>query len=783
MLIFFRKYERLFLIIITVVIITSFSFFGTYSAFTDRAPQHEIAFTAVDGARIARSDLEALALFIGSDAQDKLIFGGASGPNFLNDGVIQKDFLETGMAAQLARAYPQELSGDLNSRLKKEKSYRFYQNPQAKFLNAPNAWNYFAPEISLRLKELKQFEDGKDPEAFAARTDLYLAERKFPAPLLKKVLKYQEQQFSWLPADPNLDYTDLSMYGYHTVEDWFGPHFVRLVAQFIINASHIAEQKGYEVSKDEAVADLYQNAQASFEQNRKSSYVNSLNQKEYLEEQLRRMGMDVSHAANLWRQVMLFRRLFHDFGNTIVVDTLSDREFLGYSNSYVKGDLYHLPDELKINQFRNLQLLEFYLSAVTDSGYKKGTLAMPVQFLSPEKVAKAYPELVQRKYQVEVSLADISQLYSKIPLKDLWKWQKETDNFAMLKKQFPEVNLNEPKTFEERFAKLEALDRTTRAKIDAFSRAEIVQEHPEWIKEALDHAPKTKQTLSLRKERGPIALPGISDPQQLSSLLDEAPLKESTAAPEQYLEQYSQDQKHYYRIRVLEKSPKEEVLTFKEAKEDGTLNGLLQEALHNHYLKIREHNPGEFQKSDQSWKELREVEERVAENYFQPIIDTLKKESGTPEASLASLASFRLKPYMETLQKQIQKNPENAKLYRTSSQPVSSEKDPLSTQWELVKSSYEVKRNEGSTHANLFDLALGQWSGVETFPDGNIIFFHLNEKGQKISDKELAQKVNDLHRILSEEGQRTLMANTLEEISKRGAISLDYLNKGKARDE
>ena len=44
-----------------------------------------------------------------------------------------------------------------------------------------------------------------------------------------------------------------------------GPKFTRLVAEFILNSAIVAEEKGYRVSKEEAWADLVQNASVSFQ--------------------------------------------------------------------------------------------------------------------------------------------------------------------------------------------------------------------------------------------------------------------------------------------------------------------------------------------------------------------------------------------------------------------------------------------------------------------------------------------------------------------------------------
>ena len=102
MLEFFRKYQSIIYIFVTVVIVISFSFFGTYSTIVSNPVRDQVVFTAIDGTAVKRSDLDEMVIFISTDSQDKLLFGGAWGPNFLNDGVIRKDVLTTGMGEVLA---------------------------------------------------------------------------------------------------------------------------------------------------------------------------------------------------------------------------------------------------------------------------------------------------------------------------------------------------------------------------------------------------------------------------------------------------------------------------------------------------------------------------------------------------------------------------------------------------------------------------------------------------------------------------------------------------------
>jgi hypothetical protein len=85
-----RRYQRYIFFFITIIIILSFSFFGTYSALDKVGHPDKVAFKAVDGSSVSVAELEAMTLFLRSDSNDKLLSGGIWGPNFLNDGVSAK---------------------------------------------------------------------------------------------------------------------------------------------------------------------------------------------------------------------------------------------------------------------------------------------------------------------------------------------------------------------------------------------------------------------------------------------------------------------------------------------------------------------------------------------------------------------------------------------------------------------------------------------------------------------------------------------------------------------
>jgi GcvH upstream region-like protein len=770
MLDFFRRYQWYFFLVITVVVVISFSFFGTYNTLSTNSWGEQVAFRAVNGKDVTRIEVDDLVNFLSTDSEDKLYYGGAWGLNFLNDGVIRKDFLQTGLAQELVSAYRSDLQTDLQKRLVKEQKYKPYTHPQARFIGVENVWTYFMPEMTSYWGTLKAAQNATDAGAFDARVKLYLAEKQIPSSTLHQVLRYQEKQYNWITPDPNLDRTDLALFGYHGVEDWFGPQFTRLLSQFIINASILAEQKGYDVSRAEVLADLVRNTEKSFKQN--SSNIGVATSEEYFNEQLRRLGMDQTRAIRTWRQVMLFRRYFHDVGNSALVDTLTYQKFNDFAKQNANVDLYRLPAEFRLHDYTALQNLEIYLSAISKRSHP---LDLPTSVLATSEVAKAYPELVQKRYLLETAHVNKRNLQSRVGIKEMWNWEVQDQNWAALKKQFPELSIKKDQEPQERFAALENLDAPTQKKVNEFAKAAIVDAHPEWLEQALASAQAHVQVVGLRPQGGKIPFEGVDTKEKRLELIRLLDSQEATPK----LDAYTADHQNYYRIKVLEREAEPEILTFAEAKADGTLDELRDRILEKHYLSIRTKNPTAYQNEDKSWKNLAAVRDQVADLYFEKTIKALQK---TSEQTKDQLAALRLHSYVQEIKAKLEKDPSQVNQFvRAQIEPSDqlAPRRPLVEQWRLEKADTLVERGAGDSAADIVEvLALPEnaWSNVKTAPNGDLSFYQVKAKGasEKMSQI-VAEQAAKAHDLLSADAQRVLMKHVLKQIADKGAISLAYL--------
>ena len=784
---FMRKHQKYFFIAITIVIVISFSFFGTYSTLAGNSIHEQTAFTTVNGQAIPRQDLEEMAMFIGTDSEDKKLFGGVWGPNFLNDGLIKKDFLETGLAEILIESYKQDLKGDLQLRLQKEARYKPYTHPQAQFVSSTNAWNYFSPELPSHLAALQKATNPLSQDAVNARIQLFLAERRFPSPYLKQVLRYQESQLNWIEKDDSLDYQDLSLFGYHTVDDWFGGRFVRLISEFIFNAAEIAEQKGYRVSKDEALADLMKNADMSFKENRNNPQNTVANSTEYFDQQLMRMRMDKLKAARIWQKVMLFRRLFQDEASAVFVDPVTYNAFNQFANTGVSSDVYRLPEELRFSDFKTLQKFETYLDLVSKrTKEEKNSLLAPKEFLTVAEISKKAPELVQKQYLLEIASVNKKDLQAKVSLKETLVWELDDKNWPKIKTQFPELGLQKGTSSNERLDAIEKLDGMTRSRLDQFAREQIIAMHPEYLDSALENAPSRAVPVNLSLRGANSTFDGLVQGNDLITLLDKAPLNEDV--PE--LKKLSFDKEHYYKVKVLEKSPNLEILTFAEANKGNVLDALVDQALEIAYVQLRSEDPVTYQNADKSWKPYDQVKDKVALAYYKKTLDKIKDQLKTrsdkdkyQNLDGERLASYRFVAWGEDLLKKFKKTPETVeKMTRSLDTPVS-----FSNQFNWTKAEQKISKKSATQlpgSEKILGLDANNWSDTVLFPNGDVYFAFVSgairEEG---ADEVLLNQVARARFLLGSDVQRTYLHSIIPLLKENHAISFDYIHSGETSVE
>lgn len=559
MLQFFRKHQKYFFILITVVVVTSFVFFGTYQAFAP-SPRtqkgEEVLFHTCDGRPITTSYLEQVTLFLEQEEGMPLLQWHEN--NYLNDGFLTREFLESGCALTLIPLCEAASREALLPSLAREKGYVPYQHPSRGELSALQVWSLFAPDLPRHLAALQASDD--PIASFPDRIALFLAERHFPSSLLTQVLRYQERELPPEGRDPRLGKGSLSLFGYRTHRDWFGRPFTQQVAKVVIQGAAVARTKGYTLSAREAHTELLRKSTAYYDALAGRVSLPVEDGRQLLQLYLKQRGMREETLVALWQDLSLFRRMMEEVGRVPLLDTLAVDAFSQYAYQEATVQLYQMAPELRLTSERDARLFDGYLQAVASVDE---TGAIPLDYAPLAAIEARAPELVGRHYTLLLRSCALPTLYAKVGVKEMWEW--EAAHLADLSTLFPA--LPQRGEGEDPYTYLHRLP--SRDQIDTYARAEIVRAHPEWIQEALRETEAVEKVLYLSEARireGAAAskelLPGVTDGARLAALLEQGEVEEMT-----------QDQKHYYAFTCIGRSEEKEVLSFKEAR----ALGLLQE--------------------------------------------------------------------------------------------------------------------------------------------------------------------------------------------------------------
>jgi hypothetical protein len=728
MLEFFRKYQRFFFIFITAMVVASFSFFGTFSTFiNDEVKVDLVIGEAVDGSPIKLSELQNLCRFLSTDRDDVSASPNVI-PNFCNDGVIRHDLFRTGLADILAASYFEPLKEEFDRRLEKVKKFRPYMHPDVSSLNVRAIWERYMPSL-IRELEAVQVQETASLSTFTHLSRLYLQQSYCPPEFLRRVLMHHHR-------DPRLQYEDFSLFGFHSLSDWFGKDFIDLAAAFILNGARAAEQRGYRVSLEEAKGDLLRNFNASMQRLSEMKNKPDLTFRYHL----RMLGFDEKGAAEVWRTVLLFRRYFHGVGAAAFVDRLPYRGFASYALEKALVQLYQLPPSLRFKSVQDLIEFQVYLKAISQG---KDPLAIPSSFLPLDEIEMKNPELVQSVYRAKVAEISKGEVGLKVPVKELWDWQLDDKNWAELKKKFS--FLPNSTNRDERFQALEKLDFQNRAQLDRYSRLQWVDLHPAWIDDGLAAAQSGEKTISVSKDW--ISLDKVEKSQELTALLEKA--SSGDEAAKGALSRYSGDAKTYYRIENVRQVSSRHLLTLEEAKANGAIALAADRSLEAEYTKLRSQNPSKFQE-----KPFASVKEEVARLVF---ADVFKAMGGVP--------ARRLEAYTKEALASLQINPEDPQILKGSG-------DPIVEQFKFERKQCEIQRTtqEEWMKEQAFLMVPKQWSSVHFPDDGDIAFFYFEEK--KTHQEPIFEQMAFGKETLAADAQRYLAERLLEVCKKKQVITI-----------
>ncbi|MFN0065461.1 MAG: hypothetical protein ACKVOH_04410 [Chlamydiales bacterium] len=536
----FRKYQKGIFLVTTLMIVTSFVFFGTYQAF---APSNRgsdpVVYKTESGEKIHQSLLTNMTQFLRSERSPFPSARGIFDTNYLNDGILTKEFIESGLSQKMVEANPTRYQEVLQAKIERERHFKPFVHSFAPMLSAEAIWTLFAPDIKENLVQLQAASDGIG--SFATRSQLFLAEKRFPPPLLAQMIRYQGQEYSQLPPDQKLYREEVSLFGYHNLEEWFSAEFVEDAAKVILEVAAIAKKKGYQVHRDEVAAEIYYKTGMLYESVKEEIQGEVTGPRALFAHYLRMNGMEEENLMKICEATMLFRRLLDDVSEAALNDSLALQDFYTFAREHANVEVTTMPQALQFADIEAWKRFELYLYAVAG---ETNTLDLPSTMETIEKIERRAPELVGERYLLYVGHLERRSLEAKVSLQETWRWEEE--HADELKERFSELHGDV-------IAQLESFPPKQRARIDAYARSQIVERHPEWIAEAFQELTMEKQPL--------FYYAGMESPFEGIADMDALAVR----FIEDEITNYTQDGKHYYRILIDQRPEGKEVLALHEA--------------------------------------------------------------------------------------------------------------------------------------------------------------------------------------------------------------------------
>lgn len=741
---FFRKYQKFFFVFVTVIIVISFSVVGINTQAVESISDKQIGKT-INGRPIYSRELSVLSQLLSHSVFDT---DRGSWPHLLNDGVIEKNFLETGLATMLAEQYFSYLEPELAKKEQIISRFKPYIHPYDSQLNCKAVWKSYCPILLQHLEQLKRAK--MDISAFSTMCQLYLDQIAFPKEAMQQILRFQEQR-SGFQKDSNLAEVDFSLFGFKNAKDWFGNQFIQLMSQFILNVSALAEQKKYQITKQEVQADLLQNIYKGYQQlSQKKDALSSQQIMQYFQQELQVLGLNEVDVINAWRHVMLFRRLVSDTAGSVFNDPLAQKHFHVFADQSVEVELYELPACLHLNDFLSMLKLQVYLEAVSLNQPKGLTLQ---QALAPlDHVEAKEPALVQRKVETRLSSVKIEELAAQISLKNTWEWEVTDEGWSFLQNAFPEL-----KGFVDRRQALDQLDPSILSSVDQAARLEMVRQNKDLITQVLQQRPMQTTTLAVRKKQltqGPYS--SLLSSKEFIDFLENAPLGSIE-------EHYIADTNTYYRVELVRREEQKELVSFEEASQDGTLDFILDRQLEEAYPNVRKGRGTLFLQANGNFKPFSEVKEQIARIVYEPLLLAIEQEyvkvfdelPGTSKELPSSFyCKYRLYGFMQEIKQQLEKGIEVN----------------LPKQWELTSTRSRISRSQKLDFPtdNWIDIHPNQWSEISMGSSGSLAFAKVCSK-ENVKDLPL-EKIEQGFEFLSLDTCRDVMRHLLQKVVEGNCI-------------
>lgn len=757
MLQFFRRYQRFFFLIITIVIVISFTFFGVFPKIGYSQPSHVKEPLAFPHESIDETDFQNLHALVTTHDGGDSVLSDVLGPHALKETFFSDQFLSTHIIDKIGKTFQDVIAQELLKKHENEKQYVPYQHMQVPDLQADKMWQYFYPQLWNHYHVYTESNTDSIQELLPKKVDLFLSESEFPSYLQWQLLQMQQNELKGINPDPYFTPRRLNLFGYNNLEDWFGKPLLELCTHFIWQVSETALQQGYQVSSYEAERELLDQNHQQYQQLSQLVGDSLPSETEFLDYKLSKIGIEKKDAIKAYKRLIVFKRYVDELEKGMLISPLISKRYGQFASDQLHLVRYQLPVLQDCQNFEDCKLLQVYLHAIAKTPFVgKDAFELPKKIRPIAEIEKEFPELIYQNFELEIAHVNQETLALKIPLKEIWDFETDSENFAKLQQVVPILTLaNENKTPQEI---LDNLSSKQRLEVDQQARKFIMESKQEWVKEALDQATPEVEIVKVSKKGTKWPIKGLPYKQVATFLKT---LKgESTNLDLNFL---SFNQKDVYRIRVVSIGEPQQVLSFREAKQLKVLDSILDRKLETYYHHMVAERDPAILDSKGLIKPFLEMKLVVSNRFFEPLQEAVVNLIPHQSSELLdSMISYRFSPYLE---QELQ--------HLTQTNTISHEDwDPLLREmFELQQEEVYVARKDATNSLlELFNLKAGEFSQLRLDEQGHLSFYQLHEKSIESNITDTDFMVN-LRAILSEYFRDNWVKETLTQLSVKGHIA------------
>lgn len=594
-----KKYQKSLFIFIALLVGFSVMFVGILPRQMG-ALKDPVAFKTVTGEKVKRSRYEKLKSMIATNNGEMLLYGGYLGLHFFPEDVLTENLVQSGLIALIAEKKAKELEPFWKEQQTKEANFKPYTHPESQMISAQNIWKKHSPKIIELMDKLKTETDPL--KAFEIRNELFLHENDFSPYALWQFLSQQQKQYQWLAPDENMTPLSLSLFGYRSLQDWYGELMIDYVAQFVLNTASYAKKKGYRATYQEAENSLMAANRQALKQIQFLGLKDFNDPESYFQAKLLRLGMNKMEMITLWQDVLTMQNLMNEAAQAALLDDLTLENFETFATEKVDLLRFAPAAHLQFKSAEQLAQFENYLQAL---GKPTSELGLDFALKPLAEIEQESPQLVQQMVEIEYKEVDLQKAALTVSVQDIWKYKSDPKNTHTLKAKFPKIDLDEtldPQAFQ---AQLEKIDGFTEMQIDGYIRELLLKQQSNWLELAFEKQSPVTDEVMVRKSGYRLPFKGIEtakDKEIFLTRLFNEDIDKLSKKP------ISFDDKHYYQILTVKLKDEPKLVDYQELVQDKTAQKMLHKKL------AAQHKNGA-----DSQKDFSKVQAQLIQEFLKPI--------------------------------------------------------------------------------------------------------------------------------------------------------------------